>query len=330
MGDIYDRVLGDGVPVRLLLNDGETGMFPQAVIIDNDGNVLDTLSLTHEANGVYKPATEYVMPNELFIYIVYIVYTNALHTIESTIRRRDVDIVNLLNPDDYKATGFAVPNEYNAALAAIYSEVENIDGAPMRGTDLVPTNPLLTNDARLNNLDAAISSRSSHTAESVWAVATRTLTSFGTLAADITTAVWSAGSRTLTGFGTLIVDIWGYATRSLTAPNDYKADVTGLATEVNATANKDEIVTEVNANEAKIDAVGLIVSDIQLQTDKIPAMIIDLIFLKDIEGGNWERDGVQMIFRTAADVEVARFNLFKFDGTPATETDDEVAKRERV
>ncbi len=34
-----------------------------------------------------------------------------------------------------------------------------------------------------------------------WGVATRTLTSFGTLVADIATAVWGAGARTLTAFG---------------------------------------------------------------------------------------------------------------------------------
>lgn len=112
--------------------------------------------------------------------------------------------------------------------------------------------------------------------------------------------------------------------------NDWKAAITLLATELNATLNKNEIITEVNENESKIDAVGGIVTDIKTQTDKIPAMIIDLTFLKDIEGGNWERDGVQMIFRTILDVEVARFNLFKFDGSPAQEFDEEVAKRERI
>jgi hypothetical protein len=51
----------------------------------------------------------------------------------------------------------------------------------------------------------------------VWAVGTRTLTGFGTLAADTASAVWAAGSRTLTGFGTLVSDIWAAAGRTLTA-----------------------------------------------------------------------------------------------------------------
>jgi len=56
-------------------------------------------------------------------------------------------------------------------------------------------------------IDAAISSRSSHAAADVWAVGTRTLTSFGTLVTDM----WAAGTRTLTGFGTLAADVWNEA-----------------------------------------------------------------------------------------------------------------------
>ncbi len=102
--------------------------------------------------------------------------------------------------------------------------------------------------------------------------------------------VWAVGARTLTGFGSLIADIWAYVTRTLTA------------------------VPSDGATETKQDL-----------------MQADLTFLKDIEGGKWERDGVQMIFfKSDNATEVARFNLFKFDGTPAAETDNEVAKRERV
>lgn len=39
-------------------------------------------------------------------------------------------------------------------------------------------------------------------------------------ASNIATAVWASGTRTLTSFGTLIADIWSYATRTLTAISD--------------------------------------------------------------------------------------------------------------
>jgi len=67
--------------------------------------------------------------------------------------------------------------------------------------------------AKLDNLDATVSSRSTLTAADVWNYATRTLTSFGTLVSDI----WGYSTRTLTSFGTLVSDIWGYSTRTLTA-----------------------------------------------------------------------------------------------------------------
>lgn len=51
-----------------------------------------------------------------------------------------------------------------------------------------------TPDKITTNLNAAISSRSSHSAADVWAVATRTLTGFGTLIADI----WAAAVRSIT------------------------------------------------------------------------------------------------------------------------------------
>lgn len=57
-------------------------------------------------------------------------------------------------------------------------------------------------------------------ADKVWLSAARTLTSFGTLVADVATAVWAAGTRTLTSFGTLAADtataVWAAVTRTIT------------------------------------------------------------------------------------------------------------------
>jgi hypothetical protein len=57
----------------------------------------------------------------------------------------------------------------------------------------------------LNNLDAAITTRSSHSAADVWAVGTRTLTSFGTLVADIWNALTS-GMTTAGSIGKKLAD----------------------------------------------------------------------------------------------------------------------------
>jgi len=49
-------------------------------------------------------------------------------------------------------------------------------------------------DTRLANLDAAVTTRSSHSAADVWSVGTRTLTSFGTLVADIWAGITAAAA----------------------------------------------------------------------------------------------------------------------------------------
>lgn len=106
------------------------------------------------------------------------------------------------------------------------------------GTDTSGTTTLLSRltsgrATNLDNLDAAVSTRSSHTAADVWASATRTLTSFGTLTTDTATAVWASGTRTLSSFGTLVADVatavWAAGTRTLTAISDSSGITTLLA-----------------------------------------------------------------------------------------------------
>lgn len=81
----------------------------------------------------------------------------------------------------------------------------------------------------VDNVNATISSRSSHAAADVWSVATRVLTAGTNLsipsAADITTAVWAAASRTLTAATNLSIPsasdvataVWAAGTRTLTS-----------------------------------------------------------------------------------------------------------------
>jgi hypothetical protein len=97
--------------------------------------------------------------------------------------------------------------------------IENLDGlistrSTQTSVNSIPTTPLLTGDVRLNNLDATISSRSSHTPADVWTSTTRTLSSFGTLVADI----WNNVTRTLTTSAAGVAgEVWAYATRTLTS-----------------------------------------------------------------------------------------------------------------
>jgi len=91
MAGIVSVAVGDDVPLALQLIDGNGAQFPQAEIYDDAGVNLATIDLAHVGDGLYEPAVAYVMPNELFIHAVYIVYTDALHTILSTVYLRDID-----------------------------------------------------------------------------------------------------------------------------------------------------------------------------------------------------------------------------------------------
>lgn len=115
---------------------------------------------------------------------------------------------------------------------------------------------------RLDHLDVSVSSRSSHSPTDVWSFSDRTLTSFGTLVADMAAAVWSYGTRTLTSFGSLVADIWGTAVRTVTGgavdlSTQAKADVRSAAdaaltdfdplTYSDAAFDRDQIIDQVEA-----------------------------------------------------------------------------------
>lgn len=86
----------------------------------------------------------------------------------------------------------------------------------------------------VDNINATISSRSSHTAADIWAVATRTITG-GSLttapptASEVATAVWASATRTLSSFGTLASDVWAVATRTITGGSLTTAPPTAAA-----------------------------------------------------------------------------------------------------
>lgn len=85
-------------------------------------------------------------------------------------------------------------------LDAAVSSRSSYAGGDSAGTTTLLSRLTAGRAANLDNLDAAVTSRSSHTAADVWAVTTRTLSSFGTLVSDGAAAVWGAAARTLTGF----------------------------------------------------------------------------------------------------------------------------------
>ena len=118
--------------------------------------------------------------------------------------------------------------------------------------------------ADVSNLDVAVSTR---------APSSEYDTEMGRIDVDLSTR----SSHTA-------ANVWTTGSRELSTPNSYKADVSAVATELNATANKDEVIVEVDANETKIDTaitdIGTVdgkvdtvdtnVDSIKVKTDNIP------------------------------------------------------------
>ena len=131
------------------------------------------------------------------------------------------------------------------------------------------------------------------TASAVWASGTRTLTSFGTLVTDIATAVWGAGTRTLTSFGTVVVDtasaVWSAVTRTLTGIGS-----AGIASESNATANRNTLQAEHVLLNNGHTALGLQSTDIQ---SRIPTALQSGRMQSNVDaiGGNATVDGTSLI-----------------------------------
>lgn len=95
--------------------------------------------------------------------------------------------------------GFAAGNEY-AVFCTLAIDSQNPTGFLGSFTlDLQDVNAKEVSDssaaadaveANIANLNAQVTSRSSHSAADVWSVGARTLTSFGSLASDCASAVW--------------------------------------------------------------------------------------------------------------------------------------------
>jgi hypothetical protein len=122
----------------------------------------------------------------------------------------EVDAVNM--PGVYWQP-FANAGETNgdAAGYAWVSSTANVVVEPL----LVLTETITAKTSQLTftnagKVDAAILAAGDFVqaaADKVWTAAARTLTSYGTLVADVVAAVWVAATRTLTSFGTLVSDV---------------------------------------------------------------------------------------------------------------------------
>ena len=97
-----------------------------------------------------------------------------------------------------------------------------------------------------NNLDAAVSSRSTLTATDVWNAATRTLTDYAT--SSISFAVWSEATRELTNYGNNITaaDVWNVLSGTLTLQDSIGKQLAGNV----------DVAVSTRASQVSVDAMN--------------------------------------------------------------------------
>ena len=129
--------------------------------------------------------------------------------------------------------------------------------APVGSIPTTPTLQATWTDAKAAFLDIAISSRSSHAAAAIWTAASRALSTPADYKADVSALALEASLTdikgtgfvkdthslpqclTATGFSThTAASVWTAASRELSTPNNYKADISALALEATLTAMK--------------------------------------------------------------------------------------------
>ena len=88
---IQNITTGSTVPIELLIADGATDQYPRALVYDQDSLLLTTIDLSHDNEGNYS-GTSYVMPDKLFVKVVYVVYSDSGHTIENIKYERELEV----------------------------------------------------------------------------------------------------------------------------------------------------------------------------------------------------------------------------------------------
>jgi hypothetical protein len=140
--------------------------------------------------------------------------------------------------------------------------------------DKIDFTPIMkTNDPRLNNLDATISSRSILDAASVWSYGTRELTSFSLPAASVK-AIWDhlASQATVNGsLGKRVADMLDAQVSTRATASQVASALAGVAQESTVSSLAGLITSGDNQTQILVNAMQADVSAIQAKTTNLPS-----------------------------------------------------------
>jgi hypothetical protein len=200
----------------------------------------------------------------------------------------EVNMVIATNKDTAELLIHIENNESDSTMCPVDRIVEIIENSEADNKGVVDTIQAVTDNlpdnGSLDNLDVAVSSRSSHAPEDIWisndsdvgrtltqgtkddeidsiksTVDTNLDTKISTRSTLTAQNVWEYATRTLTSFGTLIADIWAYVIRTLTVGtkdseiDDIKEKTDNLPDDTES--ELDDIDSAISSVDSKVDAL---------------------------------------------------------------------------
>lgn len=241
---IPNAALATGANSVMIELKGATNMVPKTILVELADNVVkDTYDIVNHVDyGNAKLVRSTTPANTLAVTaankISGVVTTDALTT-----NNDKTGYTLTVTPPTAAVISDTVWDEVMADHLGAGSTGEKLNSAASAGdpwTTLLPGSYGVGTAGKIigNNIDTTISSRSTYAGGAVDSVtgAVGSVTgAVGSVTADvgITQAgadkVWSSTSRTLSSFGTLVADIWNNATRSLTDKAGFALSATGIA-----------------------------------------------------------------------------------------------------
>ena len=152
------------------------------------------------------------------------------------------------------ASSYTAPDNAGVAAVKVQTDKLTFNGSNEVAASEATLQGRLTagRAGKIDNLDAPVSSRSVHSAADVWAVGTRTLTSFGSLLADVASAVWAHAGRTLSSFSFVVE----------TQPN---------AVELAIQVKTDDVEAALGTLDERTEQMGVTLAAVKAKTDPLGA-----------------------------------------------------------
>jgi hypothetical protein len=157
------------------------------------------------------------------------------------------------------------------------------------------------------------------------------------VANDIAVSVWAFGTRTLTSFGSLVANIWANLTRTITGGTVTADNMRGTDNvPTNPLLTNDARLDNLDSSIAAIpitamrgtDGANTVVPDnstISNIDTKVDTLQIDVTVIRGFIAGDWEVVNNQIIFKDEGGSEIARFDLTTA-GVPSSIAPDKRAK----